>query len=57
MTFKAAVEETPSLADAWRSGLGALRGADKQHIDAEDSRLLSGSVDVDTTLRATCPND
>jgi hypothetical protein len=57
VTFKNAVEETPSVADSWRSGLGALRGVHRQHIEAEDTRRLRGSVDVDTALAATCPND
>ncbi|HEV3259708.1 MAG TPA: hypothetical protein VG013_22765 [Gemmataceae bacterium] len=30
---------------------------DKQHVKAEDTRRLTGSVDVDAALKATCPND
>ena len=57
MTFKQAVEVIELLADAWRSGLGALRGADRQHIDAKNTRRLTGSVDLDTCLEESCPND
>jgi len=57
VTFRKAVKETPSVADAWRRGLGALRGVDKKHVDAENTRRLRGSVDVDTALKATCPGD
>ncbi len=46
MSFKDAVESTPHL--EWCAGLQALRREDKPHIDPEDPRRLSGSVDVDT---------
>lgn len=55
MTFKSAVEATPDLQGAWRAGLQALRRIDKQHVDAEDSRRLSGSVDLDSALAVKCP--
>jgi hypothetical protein len=57
VTFKKAVEEPPSVADAWCSGLGALRRGDKGHIEAEDTRRLRGSVDVDTALKPSCPDE
>jgi hypothetical protein len=56
MTFRQAVEKTPDLQGAWRKGLGALRARDSRHISAEDTRRLTGSVDVDTALKATQPN-
>src|SRR5260370_30357182 len=37
-------------------GLGALRREDKPHIAAEDTRLLTGSADVDAALRAQQPH-
>jgi hypothetical protein len=57
VTFKEAVEQTPEIRQAWQSGLGALRRADKEHVDAEDTRLVTGSVDVDRTLKEAYPND
>ncbi|MGC2530116.1 MAG: hypothetical protein WA639_20400 [Candidatus Acidiferrum sp.] len=56
MTFKQAVKATPRLGDAWMSGLGALRAQDRPHINAEDTRLLTGSADVDGALREHQPN-
>ena len=47
MNFKKAVEDTPGLKDAYRLGLQALRAEDRPHIEAEDTRRLTGSVDVD----------
>ena len=55
--FKQAVEETPGLTDAWHSGLGALRGADRRRVDAEDPRRLTGSVDIDSALQAEFPDE
>jgi hypothetical protein len=57
VTFKQAVEAADGLADAWRAGFGALRTADKHHIGAEDTHRLTGSVDLDTSLKQTSPND
>jgi hypothetical protein len=56
MTFKEAVEQTPHLENAYCVGLQALRAEDKPHIEAEDTRKLTGSVDVDTANLATDPN-
>ena len=56
MTFKEAVEQTPSLESSWRDGLGALRAEDKPHIKAEDTRRLCGSADVDGALQPSDPS-
>jgi len=56
MRFKEAVEATPHLRGAYCTGLRALRAEDRSHIDAEDTRQLKGSVDVDLALRATDPH-
>ena len=56
MTFEGAVAATPDLHGAWRDGLGALRRADKEHVGGAVSRLLSGSVNVDTALTKNYPN-
>ena len=46
MTFREAVEATPNLSGTFRDGLQALRAEDKPHIDVENTRKLSGSVDL-----------
>jgi hypothetical protein len=55
MTFKQAVEKSPHLHQAWCVGLQALRPEDKPHIQAEDPRKLTGSVDVDTAYQKVVP--
>jgi hypothetical protein len=55
MTFKQAVERTPHLKKCWCVGLQALRTEDKPHIEAEDPRKLTGSVDVDTAYQKVAP--
>ena len=56
MTFKEAVEATPGLDQAFRTGLQALRAKDRPHVDAEDPRSISGSADIDTALQNAHPN-
>jgi hypothetical protein len=56
MTFKEAIEKTPNLESAFRVGLQALRSEDKPHIEAEDTRRLCGSADVDSALLKSQPN-
>lgn len=56
MPFKDAVIATPHLEHAWKAGLGALRAQDRSHIQPEDTRLLRGSVDVDSTLQQFEPH-
>jgi hypothetical protein len=55
MTFKEAVENTPSLNGTYRAGLQALRKQDAAHIDADDTRAITGSVDVDAANLAAEP--
>lgn len=57
MTFKDAVRKTPGFEGAWRSGLQALHGTDRQHVEADDAQRLSGSVNVDAALTQSHPND
>jgi hypothetical protein len=56
MTFKKAVGATDHLANAWRPGLQALRANDRNHVSAEDTRRLKGSVDIDGALQAQHPH-
>ncbi len=55
MTFKEAVARTANLQTAWKPGLQALRAEDKPHIQAEDTRRLRGSADVDKALLSREP--
>jgi hypothetical protein len=55
--LKDALERTLGLEGAWRGGLQAMPGADKQHVDAEDARRLTGSANVDAALAQSHPND
>ena len=57
MTFQDAVQETPAFQGRWRQGLRALRGRDRPHVQAEDTRRLTGSVYADTALEGDFPND
>lgn len=56
MTFKEAVEKTRLLKNSYCVGLQALRAEDRLHIEAEDTRKLRGSVDVDTANMASDPH-
>ncbi len=56
MTFKEAVEATPNLSGTFQVGLQALRAEDKPHIEVENTRKLTGSVDVDKALQSVEPN-
>ena len=57
MTFKGAVEVTPHLgAVAFHKGIQALAPADRDRIECATARNLSGSVNLDATLRPHLPN-
>ncbi|MCY3838061.1 MAG: hypothetical protein OXH09_05330 [Gammaproteobacteria bacterium] len=55
--FRAAVEATPPpTSKAYRPGLQALSAAHRRQISSDDSRRLTGSIDLDAALVATQPN-
>jgi hypothetical protein len=56
MNFKEATENTPGLETKYKVGLQALRAEDKTHIRAEDTRRLTGSIDVDSAYREADPD-
>lgn len=56
MSFAADVAATPHLADALRTGLGALEAADRTHITVGASVKLIGSVNVDLALKQSQAN-
>jgi len=55
MNFKTAVEKSDHLSNAFRQGLQALRKRDRRHIKAEDTRRITGSVDVDSAYATVDP--
>jgi len=55
LTFKQAVEATPDIANGYKNGLSAL-GQYSNKINAADTRLLNGSVDIDTCTTLKYPN-
>lgn len=57
MTFRQAVESTPSTANAYRNGLRALITVDRTRISIKDTRRLTGSVNLDITFAVARPND
>lgn len=54
--FRKAVEETPDVSKGYKSGLQALKGSDRSAVVAADTRLLAGSVDIDTEVKEKYPN-
>ena len=55
--FQKAVEGTPEISTAYRSGLQALKRSDRGAFDVADTRLLDGSVDIDTAVQEKYPNE
>lgn len=55
--FQKAVEGTPDISTAYRSGLQALKRSDRGAFDVADTRLLDGSVDIDTAVQEKYPNE
>jgi hypothetical protein len=57
MTFQDAVKEDLSgLETFWAHGLQALRAQDRPHVKPEDSRNLTGSLDLDKTMKSQYPD-
>jgi len=55
MTFKKAIESTPSVAASYKVGLQALRKQDKPHVQPQSPNRLTGSADIDAALTAAYP--
>ena len=55
--FQKAVEGTHDISTAYRSGLQALKRSDRSAFDLADTRLLDGSVDIDTAVQEKYPNE
>jgi len=56
MSFREAIASTSGLEEAYKVGLQALRAEDKPHIDAADTRCLTGSADIDSSYRSIEPH-
>jgi hypothetical protein len=56
MVFRNDVARIPGLEYAYREGLQALKPPDRARIDPERPDLLRGSVDIDSSLRASAPH-
>lgn len=55
--FKEAVENTPDIKSHYCTGLQAVKGSERKMISPEDTKKLSGSVDIDSALKADNPNE
>ena len=55
--FQKAVEGTPDISTAYRSGLQALKRSDRSLIAVSDPWILDGSVDIDTAMQEKYPNE
>jgi hypothetical protein len=56
MTFREAVEATPSVQSHYRAGLEALPDGDAARIRCGAPRRLTGSINLDAALRQQQPN-
>lgn len=54
--FKTAVESIPEVADGYRAGLQALE-SNANKIKVRDTRLLSGSIDIDKCTKDNYPEE
>lgn len=55
--FQKAVEGTPEISTAYRSGLQALKRSDRSSVAVSDPWILDGSVDIDTAVQEKYPNE
>ncbi len=56
LSFKSAVEAVPDICRSYRKGLQAL-GNNAKFVEADNNRLLSGSVDIDASLKDKYPEE
>ena len=54
--FRVAAQACSALGAHVRDGLQALRGSDRTHVRAKDTRRLAGSVAVEAALAKALPN-
>ena len=56
-SFQKAVENTPEISSGYRPGVHALKKRARSAIVVADTRLLDGSVDIDTAVQEKYPNE
>ena len=56
MTFEQKVQNTQEIKNCYQRGLQALREKDKDKIEAQNTRKLNGSVNIDDCLKSKYPN-
>lgn len=56
MSFKTAVAGTPEVSAAYNSGLGALKRVDAARLTVQSPSKLTGSIDLDSTVKDLYPN-
>jgi len=56
MGFESAVKAAPALSGHYRPGLQGLRNVDRRRIHTERPRQIRGSIDLDSALRPSQPN-
>lgn len=56
MTFKEAIQNTSEITHCYKSGLQAL-GANSSKVLVKETRMLTGSVDIDSCLKKLYPNE
>lgn len=54
--FEDAINNTPDVKGGYLPGLKALRGTDRSCIAATDTRLLNGSLDIDSMVSKLYPS-
>ena len=55
--LKAAVEQTEDVKGHFKSGLGAIKGNEKQKFVVPDTRKITGSLDIDTSTKEKYPQE
>jgi hypothetical protein len=56
MSFQTAINDTPLLKDHLKNGLRAL-GSNSSKVQSTDNSKCEGSVDIDSAVKSTYPND
>lgn len=55
--FKRAILSCPATASGFRDGLQAIEPSDRGRFSCRRPRALTGSIDLDASLRAALPNE
>lgn len=56
MTFKEAIQNTSEITHCYKFGLQAL-GANSSEVLVKETRMLTGSVDIDSCLKKQYPTE